>query len=150
MKVLGWVVAGLLLASTSFAGSPSSININKAGAFLEVVIVQSDSLAASGIDTTASIDMKDVYWTAGNAAVLTTQITALNDGTSGDSLSVVVQASVDGSAWASSISAFVMSGQAGSEQAATYFARYMRFLITNNDENGHTYTLRVQAPIRFR
>jgi len=137
----------LLVPVVAHAGSPTSSDVTSPGSLVEVTISQTAALAAAGIDTTVAIDMRDVaWWIVGDGTALGSGSTTLNDGTLGDSLSIVVQSSVDGTVWTADVSAFVVNGQNASEQAHAVFGRFMRWILTNNDEDGHTYTVRVQLP----
>jgi len=148
-KLIAWLCvasAALCVTSIAWAGSPSSTDVKKSGTTLDVIIVQTDSLVAAAADTTV-IDLKDMAWlSAGNAAGLHySNVNILNDSTVGDSLSIVVNTSIDGQVWTADITAFILNGQAAAEKALNVPGRYARFIITNNDVNDHPYNVRMWA-----
>jgi len=141
------LMAGLMVPV--WAGSPTEINTDIYGGIGEVTIGQTDSLAAAGIDTTVAMDGGWVHWyITGSGTALGSGSSTLNDGAAGDSVGIVLQTSVDGTVWTESVASFVLTGQAAAEQEPTVFGRWMRWIITNNDENAHPYTVRIQFPAR--
>jgi hypothetical protein len=143
---LAFVLVPLSMANTP--ANDTSLGMGTKGltkSLFEITITQTDSLAKAGIDT-AAVSVANIRWdTAGDAATAVTHIHVLNDAAAGDSVSVVLQASVDGTVWVEDVAAFVLNGQVGVEKDPAILAPYWRFIVTNNDDVKHPYTLRVIA-----
>jgi hypothetical protein len=143
---LAFVLVPLSMANTPANDTSLNAEVDLRGALVEITITQTDSLAKSGIDTCV-VQILDVAWMqAGNANAMVTGINTLNDGAAGDSVSVVIQGSIDGTAWTSDVAAYVLNGQVAAEKDPAVLAKFWRFLITNNDDVKHPYTFRVIAP----
>ena len=149
-KLIAWLcVAGATLCVTSiaWAGSPTSQNVKRTGAVLEVRIV--GSLAASAVDS-ITIDLKDARWATTTATEGLTVLVA-NVDSDIDSMTVEAEAlaHADVTTATATLAAAQLDGTLQVASNATVFGRYFQVIMTNlSSDSTDTYDVRIQVPAR--
>ena len=153
-RIIPWLcVAGatLCLASIAWAASPTSQSVIERDGICDVAVGQTAAMAADVIDTTATMDVRGLDWKVDNAADLLYLNARLTSQTmaAGESLTVTVDVSADGTVWDSDASVSqVLTGTQTLMVQLVEWGRFFRIRILNQDDDAHDYDILLSAPAR--
>ena len=153
-RLIAWLcVAGAALFATgiTFAGSPDSQVTSERLGIMNITITEADTLASLGIDTVI-VDISRSMWHADSTAiVMHLPLRFTNQSTVGDSVTIDIDVSADGSRWdaTEALNALGPINGGGTNMGGLgEWGRFMRVRILAADSTGLNsgYTILLSVP----